>query len=439
MNEWILLAIGLVLTLGTGVFVASEFSLVALERAALERRRSAGERGLGSVLKALSTTSTQLSSAQLGITLTTLLAGFTLEPALSTMLNAPLGALGISDAVLPIITVPLAVAIATLLSMIFGELVPKNFAIAKPLETAKIVSPLQLGFTAVFKPAVLGLNGSANWFLRKVGIEPKEELSSARTAQELSSLVRHSANTGLLEEETADLIGRTLRFSERNAIDVMTPRLKMESLHKLDSAQSVIDLAGKTGFSRFPVIDEDRDDVVGVVHLKQAVGVPREKRQEVPVAALSDDAPRVPETMPLDVLLGELRNQGFQIAIVVDEYGGTSGMVTLEDLVEELIGEVADEHDRDSVEISQRGDHIEFPADLRPDEVLSQTSIVVPERPEYDTVAGYVVYELGRMPQQGDSVAVPEGTLTVQKMDGMRVDRLLFTRAAETGGGENDE
>lgn len=438
-NEWILLAFGLLLTLGTGVFVASEFSLVALERSALEKRRDAGERGLGYVITALSSTSTQLSSAQLGITLTTLLAGFTLEPALSTMLSGPLTAAGVPEHVLPIITVPLAIVIATLLSMIIGELVPKNFAIARPLETARIVAPLQLGFTAVFKPAVLGLNGSANWFLRKVGIEPKEELSSARTAQELSALVRHSANTGLLEEDTATLIGRTLRFSERSAIDVMTPRLKMQSLHRLETAQHVIDLAGKTGFSRFPVIDEDRDDVVGVVHLKQAIGVPRDRRDEVPVAALSDDAPRVPETMPLDVLLGELRNQGFQIAIVVDEYGGTSGMVTLEDLVEELIGEVADEHDRETIEIAQRGDHIEFPADLRPDEVFTQTHIEIPEGSDYDTAAGYVLFELGRLPQLGDGVDVPEGRLTVQKMDGMRIDRLLFTRAETEEKGEDNE
>lgn len=426
MNEWVLLAIGLVLTLGTGVFVATEFSIVALDRQELERRRESGVRGLNSVISALTTTSTQLSSAQLGITLTTLLAGFTLEPALSTMLAVPLTALGVDGSLLPIITVPIAVMIATLLSMIFGELVPKNFAIATPLATARIVTPLQLAFTTVFKVVILALNGSANWFLRRIGIEPKEELSSARTAQELSALVRHSAVTGLLDENMAELIDRTLRFSERTAIDVMTPRLKMQSLHRLDSAQAVIDLSGRTGFSRFPVIDEDRDDVVGVVHLKQAVSVPPVKRDEVPVAALSEDAPRVPETMPLDVLLGELRHQGFQIAIVVDEYGGTAGMVTLEDLVEELIGEVADEHDRDEALIAQLGDHIEFPADLRPDEVFEQTGIQIPEGTDYDTAAGYVLFELGRIPSVGDRVHVPEGELVVQKLDGMRIDRLLF-------------
>lgn len=439
MNEWVLLSIGLVLTLGTGVFVASEFSLVALDRQELERRRANGEKGLGRVISALTTTSTQLSSAQLGITLTTLLAGYTLEPALSSMMAGPLSALGVDEAYQRVISAPLAVFIATLLSMIFGELAPKNWAISRPLQAAKAMVPLQLAFTAVFKPAVLGLNNSANWFLRRVvGIEPKEELSGARTAQELSALVRHSAHTGLLEEDAANLIDRTLTFSERNALDVMTPRLKMQSIHKLDSAKDVIALAGKSGYSRFPVIDDDRDDVVGVVHLKQALAVPRSKRADVPVAALAEEAPRVPETMPLDVLLGDLRTQGFQMAIVVDEYGGTAGMVTLEDLVEELIGEVADEHDRSTTEIAQRGDDLEFPASLRPDEVLEQAGIEIPEGAAYDTVAGFVVQELGRIPGLGDAVEIDTGVLTVVKMDGMRVDRLRFVASPEDTNEEED-
>lgn len=427
MNEWVLLAIGLVLTVGTGLFVAAEFALVGLDRHELERRQELGERGLGRIIRGLTITSTHLSSAQLGITLTTLLAGFTLEPALSTFLEAPLSALGVHDDHMRLLTAPIAVFVATLLSMIIGELVPKNWALARPLQAARAVMPFQAGFTAVFKPAVLGLNGTANWVLRRMGIEPKEELSGARTAQELSALVRHSAHAGLLERDTATLLDRTLRFSERDALDVMKPRLKMQSVHKLDTAQTVIDMAARTGYSRFPVIDEDRDDVVGVVHVKQAIAVPRDRRADVPIAALSEEAPHVPETMPLDHLLAELRTQGFQLAIVVDEYGGTSGLVTLEDLVEELIGEVADEHDRASSGIARIADDIIFPADLRPDEVLDQIGIVVPEAPEYDTVAGYVLIEIGRLPEVNDSVDVPDGgKLTVVRMDGRRIDRLRY-------------
>jgi len=436
MNEWWLLAIGIVLTLGTGVFVAAEFSLVALDRHELERRRDGGERGLDRVIRGLRITSTHLSSAQLGITLTTLLAGYTLEPAFSSMLDAPFSELGLAEGVRRPIAAVVAVAVATLLSMVFGELVPKNFAISRPLQVARLVMPLQQAFTTVFKPAIALLNGSANGLLRSIGIEPKEELSGARTAEELSSLVRHSASAGLLEADTATLLDRTLRFAEHTADDVMTPRTRIESIHRLEPATAVLELAGRTGFSRFPVIGEDRDDVVGVVHVKQAIAVPRAKRAEVPVAALVEDAVRVPETMHLDQLLEELRTKGFQLAIVVDEYGGTAGLVTLEDLVEEIVGEVADEHDRARAGVVGTASEMTLPADLRPDEVREQTGIEIPDGDDYDTVAGYVLLELGRIPEVGDEVplrdAAGEDTgsvLRVERMDGRRIARLRYVGA----------
>lgn len=433
MNEWWLLAIGVVLTFGTGVFVAAEFSLVALDRQELERRRESGERGLDRVISALRRTSTHLSSAQLGITLTTLLAGFTLEPAISTMLDGPMAALGVPEGLRRGIGVTLALVLATFASMIVGELVPKNFAIARPLATARLVVPLQAAFTAVFKPAVIALNGSANGMLRAIGIEPKEELSGARSAEELSSLVRHSAEAGLLERGTATLLDRTLRFAEHTAADVMTPRMRVESIHRLDSVRAMLELAGRTGYSRFPVIDEDRDDVVGVAHVKQAVAVPRAKRDDVPVAALAEEVVRVPETMHLDQLLEELRTHGYQLAVVVDEYGGTAGIVTLEDLVEELVGEVADEHDRAQAGVIGRGDELILPADLRPDEVRAQTGIAIPDNDHYDTIAGFVLYELGRIPERGDEVMLPDGsTLRVERMEGRRIARLRY-RASDSG------
>ncbi|WP_336658723.1 hemolysin family protein [Leucobacter sp. USHLN153] len=440
MNDWLLLTIGIVLTVGTGIFVASEFSLVALDRQELERRRAAGQGGLDRVIRGLSRTSTHLSSAQLGITLTTLLAGYTLEPALSGFMDPALGALGVPEDVRPAITAPIAVAIATVFSMIVGELVPKNFAISKPLATARVVMPAQAAFTTTLKPAVMVLNGSANGILRSIGIEPQEELSGARSAEELSSLVRHSAEAGLLEADTATLLDRTLRFSELSAGDVMTPRLRVESLQRLEPASAVLELSGRTGFSRFPVIDEDRDDIVGVVHVKQAVSVPRSKRDEVPVAALMEDAVRVPDTMHLDQLLEELRGSGFQLAIVVDEYGGTAGIVTLEDLVEEIVGEVADEHDRAAAGVVGTADQLSFPADLRPDEVREQTGIELPEDDAYDTAAGYFLHEFGRIPEAGDEVELPDGgVLRVMRMDGRRIARLRYTSAPTAEAGDAPE
>ena len=214
-------------------------------------------------------------------------------------------------------------------------------------------------------------------------------------------------------------------------------------MQRQEPAEAVLELARQTGYSRFPVYDENLDDMVGIVHVKQAVAVPRERRAEVPASALQSEALRVPETMKLDMLLGELRGRGFQMAIVVDEYGGTAGVATLEDLVEELVGEVADEHDRTRAGIVRRGDVVSFPGILRPDELLERTGIRVPENGDYETVGGFVMAELGRLPVVGDEVLIDEGTLEVQRLDGRRIDRVRFVptpapeaETAETERGE---
>ncbi|MEY4533161.1 MAG: hypothetical protein RI926_930 [Actinomycetota bacterium] len=437
--EWVAFAAGLVLTVGTGFFVAAEFALVNLDRPELEAQRDRGVKGLGLTIKALTITSTHLSSAQLGITLTTLLTGFLMEPALSALLFQPLSALGWNDDVIHTVAGISAVVIATVLSMIVGELVPKNFALALPQATAKVVIPFQTLFTTVFKPLIALLNGLSNRVLRGFGLEPKEELSGARSAEELASLLRRSASEGALETDTATLLGKTLAFSELSASDVMTPRLRIESLEPGDSARAVLELARKTGFSRFPVTEDGLDDVVGIVHVKNAISVPRERRNDVPVSALMIEPLRVPDTMSLDALLAELRGKGLQMAIVVDEYGGTAGIATLEDLVEELVGEVADEHDRTRAGVVSSADYLTFPGSLRPDELEERAGITVPEDDNYETVAGYVMSQLGRIPEQGDVVAVPEGEFKVVRMDGRRIDRLRFTPLVEVEGGENNE
>jgi CBS domain containing-hemolysin-like protein len=437
--EYVLLGVGLLLIVGTGLFVASEFALVNLDRAELEARQARGEPRLMLTIRALKITSTHLSSAQLGITLTTLLTGYTMEPAISKLLEPLLEAWGTPDAAAVPISVTVAMLVATFLSMILGELVPKNFALALPVATAKLVIPFQTAFTVVFKPAVVLLNGSANAVLRAMGIEPKEELSGARSAEELSSLVRRSASQGVLEEDTATLLDRSLTFARLTADDIMTPRPSMHAISVGDSADDVIRLARSTGHSRFPVYDDDLDDITGVVHVKAAVGVPREKRLEVPVGALSTEPLRVPETVHLDVLVAELRSKGYQMAIVVDEYGGTAGIVTLEDLIEEIVGEVFDEHDRSRAGIVLRADSITFPGELRPDELRARTGIDVPEGEVYDTVGGYMMSILERVPAQGDEVRIETGALIVVHMDGRRIDRIRYVPDPVPAPGETEE
>ncbi|GAA3205869.1 hemolysin family protein [Microbacterium terregens] len=425
--EYVMLGAGLLLTVGTGLFVASEFALVNLDRADLEARRDAGETRLSLTINALRITSTHLSSAQLGITLTTLLTGYAMEPAISSLLRPLFAAWGWPESVASPVAVFVGITIATILSMILGELIPKNFALAIPRQTAKLVMPFQVGFTMVFRPAIVVLNGSANGVLRLMGVEPKEELSGARTAEELSSLVRRSALAGVLEEDTASLLDRSLRFARLSAADVMTPRPSIHALSAEDSAEDVIQLARRTGHSRFPVYEESMDDIVGIVHLKAAVGVPRARRADVPAAALATEPLRVPEAVHLDTLVSELRARGYQMAIVVDEYGGTAGVVTLEDLVEEIVGEVLDEHDRRRAGIVRGEGSLSFPGDLRPDEVRDRTGIRIPEGDVYDTVGGYIMSVLERIPVVGDKIEIEDGTLDVQRMDGRRIDRVRFT------------
>lgn len=421
---------GLLLTIGTGFFVASEFALVNLDRSELEARQARGEKRLGPTITALKITSTHLSSAQLGITLTTLLTGFLMEPAISSLLADPLRSIGIPAAAVPVVGSITAIVIATLLSMIVGELVPKNFALSLPRQTAKVVIPFQWAFTTVFRPAIVFLNGSANSILRSMGVEPKEELSGARTAEELASLVRRSASEGSLDHDTATLLSRTLAFSQHTAQDVMTPRPRVAAVERGDSAQAVIDLARTTGHSRFPVIDDSIDDIVGIVHVKQAVAVPRDRRADVPASALQTEPLRVPETMKLDTLLGELRGRGYQMAIVVDEYGGTAGVTTLEDLVEELVGEVSDEHDRARVDVVRSRNWLTFPGILRPDELKDRAGVSVPEDGPWETVGGYLMAELGRLPDVGDTIEIATGTFRIERLDGRRIDRVRFTPLA---------
>jgi CBS domain containing-hemolysin-like protein len=431
MNEWLLLAAGVLLTFGTAIFVAAEFSLVALDRSTVERAIEKGDKRAVGVLAAVRTLSTQLSGAQVGITISTLVVGYLAQPSLASLLTTPLEDLGLAEGAAEGVAVALALGIATGFSMVVGELIPKNLAISVPLPTAKIVAGPQRLFTASVSPLITLLNGSANRLLRAVGVEPQEELSAGRSPEELAALVRHSAAAGTLDQQTAELITRSLGFAGRTAADVMTPRVRTVVLQREQKAAEVVALARRSGHSRFPVIDGDLDDVVGIVHLKSAVAVPRERRDDVPVAAIMSEALRVPETVRLDPLLVELRALGLQLAVVVDEYGGTAGVVTLEDLVEELVGEVADEHDRSRPGIVHRRDGSWLvPGLMRPDEVRDRTGIDVPDGPAYETLGGFVMSGLGRIPQVGDEVPIAGAVLRVERMEGRRVDRVRMLPAA---------
>ena len=425
-----MLVLGLVLTAGTFVFVSAEFSLVAIDQAVVEKRAEEGQRGAARVLRATKTLSTQLSGAQVGITLTTILLGYTTQSTIASLLESALGSAGVAWGLATGVAAFAAAVFINVFSMLFGELVPKNLALAHPMDTARAVVPFQMAFTTVFAPVIWVLGGTANWVLRRMGIEPREEISSARSAGELAALVEHSAEEGTFDTSTASLFTNSIRMSRLCAADVMTDRGRVRTLPEGASAADVIALAASTGHSRFPVIGEDSDDVVGLVSLRRAVAVPHERRAEVPVvsSSLLAPAPSVPETAPIGPLMVQLRDEGLQMAVVVDEYGGVSGIVTLEDVIEEIVGEVSDEHDQRRLGIRPRPDGtLLVPGTLRPDELKARTGIVLPDDGPYDTLGGLVMNELGDIPAVGQRLRVDGVGLEVAQMQGRRVTQIALT------------
>jgi CBS domain containing-hemolysin-like protein len=439
LTAWLLLAGSVLLVVAAGVFVAAEFSFVTVDRSRVARAAADGDASAVGVLRALRSLSTQLSGAQVGITITNLAIGFLAEPAISQLIHAPLAALGLPEGAVGPIAVAIGLTLSSLVTMVFAELVPKNLAIARPMETARATQRFQRAFTAVMRGPIRVLNGSANAIVRRLGMEPQEELRSARSSTELASLISRSADVGTLDPDTAELMERSVEFGTRTAGEIMTPRVRTVSLEANDRAWAVIELARETGHSRFPVLDSE-DVVIGTVHVKHAVALTIPERHTTKVKHLMTRPIVVPDTLRLDPLLTLLRQEG-QLAVVLDEYGDQAGIVTIEDVIEEIVGDIADEHDRLGAQARSRPDGSwSLSGLLRPDEVEDLTEVELPDHEDYDTIAGLVLRVLGRVPEQGDvaEVPVPDRTdpdqperqrlavLSVDRMDGLRIDRLTL-------------
>jgi CBS domain containing-hemolysin-like protein len=343
--------------------------------------------------------------------------------------------MGIEGTALSSVSIVLGITVATIATMIFGELVPKNLAIAKPLQTARYSQKFQRGFSAFMARPIKILNGSANFILRKIGVEPLEELASARSADELSSLVRRSAEKGTLPKDTAQMIERSLSFGDQTALDVMTPRVQMAAVNIRDSVSDIIELSKSTGHSRFPVYKRDIDDIVGIVHIKKAVGIPMNERNKTKVSKIMDAPVMVPSNIQLDPLLDSLKKNGMQLAVVIDEFGGTDGVVAIEDLIEEIVGELHDEHDdKTEIPIIRKGrNRWTLSGLLRPDEIGEELGIFLPDEEDFETIAGLVTDRLRKIPEKGDKVLIVGSDkdnnacrveLKVEDMDNNRINEI---------------
>ncbi|MFJ5046085.1 hemolysin family protein [Streptomyces sp. NPDC088719] len=432
----LLLGAAFLLILANGFFVAAEFGLVTVEKPDAERAAAEGDRRARTVVEALRELSFQLSGTQLGITITSLVVGMLAEPALAQLLAGPLTATGLPSGAVSGVAVVIGMLLASAVQMIVGELVPKNWAVSRPLQVARFVAGPQARFAALLRPVITLLNALANRLVRLLGVEPTDELASARTPGELVSLARHSAEAGALEQDTADLFVRTLSLAGLTAQHVMTPRVKVSALHSTATAADVLNLTRATGLSRFPVYRDRIDEVIGMVHLKDALAVPAPDRLRTPAGRIAVPPLLVPGTLPVEALLRRLRHEQ-PIAVVVDEYGGTAGVVTLEDIVEELVGEVRDEHDAEgagrpelTAGVGEDGRPVWDAEGSCRVHTLRRSGLDVPEGP-YETVAGLVAGLLGRIPAPGDRADLPGWRISVHQVGHNRAERVRFTRMPE--------
>ncbi|MEU6096802.1 hemolysin family protein [Streptomyces sp. NPDC047079] len=438
MTEVLLLLVAILLSLACGGFVAAEFSLTTVERSELEHAVQRGERGAAGALKAVRNLTFQLSGAQLGITATNLVVGMLAEPSIAKLIAGPLGSLGLSRSAATSMGLVIGTGLSTMFLMVVGELVPKNWAISSPLAVARRAATPLRWFSAAFRPFITHLNNMANRMVRRLGLEPAEELASARGPQELVALARHSAKEGALEADTAELFVRTLNLADLTAENVMTPRVQVIALDAQATCEDVANATRATGLSRFPVYRGNLDSVVGVAHVRDVVAVPAETRPHCSVTQVMHEPLLVPESLTVDRLLDRLSGKN-TMAVVIDEYGGTAGVATLEDIVEEVVGEVRDEHDpHEAPDLAPAGRDADgralFSADgsARIDQ-LSRVGLRVPEGP-YETLAGLVATELGRIPVKGDTVEVAGWRLDVVDATGHRAARLLLHAPAPERG-----
>src|ERR1700754_1879676 len=288
------------LTLGTAVFVAAEFSLTPLERSTVDANARTGGRRGKLVQRAHRTLSFQLSGAQVGISITTLITGYLAEPLVAHLLEPVFEAMSLSPRLAGGLALVLALLIATSVSMVFGELVAQYLAVAKPLPVARAVAGPQVVFSTLFTPLIHLTNGTANWILRRLGIEPAEELRSARSPQELGSLVRNSARRGSLDPVTATLVDRSLQFGSRGAEELMTPRTEIVTLEIDDTVADLVDAPIQSGYPRFPIVDGDLDETTGIVRVNQVFGVPAELQGKTKLTPLVQPVARVPSTLDGD-------------------------------------------------------------------------------------------------------------------------------------------
>lgn len=403
MTGWKLASI-LVLVAANAFFVAAEFSLVAVRRTRIEELIAQGSRRAGTAMKVIKELNLMLSGCQLGITFASLGLGAVGEPVIGALFESAFEHLNPPFDVIATHAVATAIAftIITFLHVVLGELVAKALALARAEAVALWVAAPMRWFTYAFRPLIWLFNEAANLVLRIFGVDAKPELAEIHTPDEIAIIVEEARQGGTILSAQSRILARTLEFPEKRAVEAMVPRVASVAISSEASMEELLDLAEQTGYSRFPVWRERPDEFVGVVHIKDML---REVRRDpdAKVRAAMRDALVVPESLPLEKVLVQMRRRRNHMAIVLDEFGSTAGVLTLEDIIEELLGEIRDEYDIREKDIRKIPGGYRIPGRLRPDELEDATQLQLPEG-DYETVAGFILEKLGRLAKRGDEV-----------------------------------
>ena len=424
----------LVLIALNGIFVAGEFSLVAVDIERVEVMAEQGHRRARVVRKLLSRLSFHLGGAQLGITVTSLLLGFLAVDTIGAVLDfLP----GVSLSPGPTRAV-IAIAIAAVLQMIFGELVPKNLAISRPLGTGLWLGSILRIYGLLAAPITTAFNGLANRLVRLLGIEPVEELRSLRSLEDLEYLVRASSARTIKEDE-ATLITRTLRLSRKDAADALTPRTSMVALRHSGTVSDLVQSAKESGYSRFPVIGADLDDIVGMVEVKDVFSLTTDDRESGPLEDIVRPAVVVPEHRELDGVLVDLELAASRLAVVVDEHGGTAGLITREDILEELVGDIADEYDEPvAITASQKDGRVIVEGLKSRDEIEEIVGLRLPDGP-FETLAGFILQQTGSIPEIGQLVEWRGWKFEVLRKENLRIADVAIEAPIDANGSPQDQ
>jgi CBS domain containing-hemolysin-like protein len=417
--------------LANGFFVAAEFSLVSVRRTRIAEMVSQGHRGARWVQLAIDNPDKVIAATQLGITISSLALGWLGEPALAHIIYPLVEWIppSIRSDASHGLSAGIAFFLITFLHVVVGELAPKSIALQNPERTSLAISRPTLWMESIFKPAIWLLNGTGNLLLRRIGIQPASGIQLTHSVEELKMLVTASTEGGVVEEDESEMLHAIFDIGELLVRQVMVPRTEIVAVEADTRLKDVVEIAIQSLFTKFPVYEDNLDKIVGVLHIKEVLRMMRDPDNEkITARQLAREPFFVPEAIPVSELLRQLRSRRQHIAIVLDEYGGTAGLVTLEDLLEEIVGEVSDPFDVDEPEIQTLPDGTALIDGFTLIEEVNEELELTLNDPHYDTIAGYMLGRLGRIARQGDVVESEGTSLRVVAMDGLRIARIALSR-----------